>query len=131
MLSFHFRAPRFDRVCFVRRLADFNPMFSPSISRNNGECVCMRVCVHVHACVRACACACVCVCLCFGGILLVLDIIYTKQPQASSQLMLTERMPAKMMIDPRNICHTDASTYRSPIPGKKRTLSFTCVHMVF
>lgn len=29
---------------------------------------------------------------------------------------LTDRIPAKMMMDPRSICHTEASTYRSPIP---------------
>jgi hypothetical protein len=33
----------------------------------------------------------------------------------------TERMPAKMMIEPLNICHTDASTYRRPIPAIKTT----------
>ena len=30
---------------------------------------------------------------------------------------LTERMPAKTMIEPRSICHTEAYTYSSPIPA--------------
>ena len=33
-----------------------------------------------------------------------------------SDLILTDRRPVKMMMDPRNICHTDAVTYNNPIP---------------